>query len=79
MVKLLWHRRETRRQTENTNLDLRPREEPVYSPKAVRLVADGRHSNCDSPDLTVQTVSEWFAIERPLSPADSQIFPGNVE
>ena len=31
MVGILWHRRETRRQTENTNLDLQLRKELVYS------------------------------------------------
>ena len=30
-VEIVWHRRETRRQTENTNLDLQPRKELVYS------------------------------------------------
>jgi hypothetical protein len=33
MVEILWHRRETMRPTENTNLDLSLREEPVYSPR----------------------------------------------
>ncbi len=31
MGKILWHRRETRRQTEKTNLTLKPGESPVYS------------------------------------------------
>ena len=31
MVKILWHRRETRRQTEKTNLNLKHRKKPVYS------------------------------------------------
>ena len=28
---MMWHRRETRRQTENTNFDLQHRENPGYS------------------------------------------------
>lgn len=32
MVEILWHRRETRRQTENTNFNLQHSEEPAYSP-----------------------------------------------
>ncbi len=31
MDEILWHRRETRRQTENTKLILQPGESPVYS------------------------------------------------
>ena len=31
MAEILWHRRETRRQTENTNFGLKHRESPVYS------------------------------------------------
>ena len=31
MGEILWHRRETRRQTEKTNLTLKPGESPVYS------------------------------------------------
>ena len=31
MVEIRWHRRETRRPTENTNIDLQHREEPGYS------------------------------------------------
>jgi len=31
MDNILWHRRETRRQTENTNLILRPGKSPAYS------------------------------------------------
>jgi hypothetical protein len=31
MVEIWWHRRETRRQTENTNFDLQHWEEPGYS------------------------------------------------
>ena len=30
-VEILWHRRETRRQTEKTNLDLTLRKELIYS------------------------------------------------
>ena len=32
MVEILWHRRETRRQTENTNFDLNSKD-LTYSPK----------------------------------------------
>ena len=31
MEKILWHRRESRRQTEKTNIFLQPREAPAYS------------------------------------------------
>ena len=31
MGEILWHRRETRRQPENTNFTLQPREFPAYS------------------------------------------------
>jgi len=31
MAEILWHRRETRRQTEKTNVSLKPWEAPVYS------------------------------------------------
>ncbi len=39
MDEILWHRRETRRQTENTKLILQPRESPAYSnsPENTRL------------------------------------------
>ena len=33
MVAILWHRRESRRQTEKTNFDLQSREAPAYSKK----------------------------------------------
>jgi len=32
MVEILWHRRETRRQTENTNFCLNDGKAPAYSP-----------------------------------------------
>ena len=31
MEKILWHRRESRRETEKTNIFLQPREAPAYS------------------------------------------------
>jgi hypothetical protein len=31
MEEILWHRRESRRQTEKTNIFLQPREAPAYS------------------------------------------------
>jgi hypothetical protein len=31
MAEILWHRRETRRQTEKTNFSLQPWKSPVYS------------------------------------------------
>jgi hypothetical protein len=31
MVEIVWHRRETRRQTENTNVNLEHWEKPIYS------------------------------------------------
>ena len=34
MAEILWHRRETRRQTANTNFSLQHRESPVYSTKS---------------------------------------------
>ena len=33
MEKILWHRRESRRETEKTNIFLQPREAPAYSNK----------------------------------------------
>ena len=33
MAEILWHHRETRWQTENTNIGLKHRESPVYSTK----------------------------------------------
>ena len=36
MVIILWHRRETRRLTENTNLDLYHREAPAYSTEQLK-------------------------------------------
>ena len=35
MAEIMWHRRETRRQTEKTNRDLQPREELVYSTRRI--------------------------------------------
>jgi len=32
MAEIMWHRRETRRQTENTNISLTDGEDPAYSP-----------------------------------------------
>ena len=37
MGKISWHRRETRRQTEKTNITLNSGESPVYSKKASPL------------------------------------------
>jgi hypothetical protein len=31
MAEIMWHRRETRRQTENTNINLEHWERPIYS------------------------------------------------
>jgi hypothetical protein len=36
MEEILWHRRESRRQTEKTNFFLQPREAPAYSKKMAR-------------------------------------------
>ncbi len=32
MAEIMWHRRKTRRQTENTNISLTDGEDPAYSP-----------------------------------------------
>ncbi len=40
MVEILWHRRETRRQTEKTNFSLEPRKAPVYSTICVPSTAN---------------------------------------
>jgi hypothetical protein len=37
MEKILWHRRESRRETEKTNIFLQPREAPAYSNLSVVL------------------------------------------
>jgi hypothetical protein len=43
MAEILWHRRETRRQTEKTNFSLKPREAPVYSTEATsQCWSDGK-------------------------------------
>lgn len=42
MVEMLWHRRETRRQTEKTKPNLHHREQPAYSPDPRKLAP--RHS-----------------------------------
>ena len=54
MVEILWHRRETRRQTENTNIDLKPgrglrREQS--RPSAVRKSAEGIVVGGNEPGL----------------------------
>ena len=36
MDEIMWHRRESRRQTENTNVILQSRESPVYSQRYER-------------------------------------------
>ena len=36
MEEILWHRRETRRQTEKTNLSLQPWKAPVYSTTIIK-------------------------------------------
>jgi hypothetical protein len=38
MDEMVWHRRETRRQTEKTNLILQPGESPAYSNPGTRVV-----------------------------------------
>ncbi len=52
MDEILWHRRETRRQTEKTNLILQPGESPAYShspektpPRRSRVVEISRLPN----------------------------------
>jgi len=35
MEKILWHRRESRRETEKTNIFLQPREAPAYSNQGI--------------------------------------------
>jgi hypothetical protein len=35
MAEILWHRRETRRQTEKTNVSLQPRKSSVYSTNVI--------------------------------------------
>ena len=41
MVEVLWHRRETRRPTENTNLDLRSKDSKILAPEPNYAVAKG--------------------------------------
>jgi hypothetical protein len=40
MVEILWHRRETRRQTEKTKLNLKHWKKPVYSTKSAKTSPD---------------------------------------
>ena len=42
MVEILWHRRESRRQTEKTNFDLQSWEAPAYSKINPREEQNGR-------------------------------------
>ncbi len=55
MVEILWHRRETRRQTEKTNIDLYLREKLIYSPNNVRFGQWRRRSKIapEGRDITV--------------------------
>jgi hypothetical protein len=39
MEEILWHRRESRRQTEKTNIFLQPREAPAYSKGGMRVTS----------------------------------------
>ena len=39
-VEMMWHRRETRRQTEKTKLNLHHREQPAYSPNSRALAPE---------------------------------------
>jgi hypothetical protein len=53
MVEILWHRRETRRQTEKTNLDLYSRKRLIYSTNTDGVYGrdnayPGRRGACDS-------------------------------
>jgi hypothetical protein len=47
MVKMMWHRWETRRQTEKTNIDLQHREEPAYSTRKVGGCGPVRRRRCE--------------------------------
>jgi hypothetical protein len=42
MEKILWHRRESRRKTEKTNIFLQPREAPAYSKILPEEAVEGR-------------------------------------
>ena len=46
MDEILWHRRESRRQTENTNLVLQSWESPAYSKMIVFLVMFEQAGDC---------------------------------
>ena len=46
MEKILWHRRESRRETEKTNIFLQPREAPAYSNVEPEKVPVRYPTNC---------------------------------
>ena len=52
-IEILWHRRETKRQTENTNVCLIEGENPAYSPTTVSAEAPcpGSKEDRESPNL----------------------------
>ena len=47
MLEELWHRKETRLQTEKTNVNLQHRENPVYLTKNPKLIAKRVKSRLD--------------------------------
>ena len=50
MDEIEWHRRETRRQTEKTNLILQPGESPAYSNSPeIKPVRKSRYGGCEVP------------------------------
>jgi hypothetical protein len=56
MEKILWHRRESRRKTEKTNIFLQPREAPAYSKSSGVLTENPRVGSVDS--------AIWMALAR---------------
>jgi hypothetical protein len=49
MVEILWHRRETRRPTENTNFNLPAGKAPVYSPARLLTTVTDRNEPRQAP------------------------------
>jgi type I restriction enzyme S subunit len=55
MVEILWHRRETRRQTEKTKLNLKHWKKPVYSTKTISDYLNRKTTKIDQTISKIET------------------------
>ncbi len=68
MAEILWHRRESRRQTEKTNIFLQPREAPAYSKnEPLSFDIESECACCQEPIRFTMSHDLSFTIADPSS------------